>query len=213
MTLDYHPRSLNLTEFVKPEMSPLAILGYFFIPVIGVIYGSYQFSGLKRFGLERKERYSFVWFLMCGLIHCVLEGFYVANHNVIQGTKGLLADIWKEYAKSDSRYLTRDPNVLAIEILTAAVIGPLCFICAWYILKRKSRQYTLQMFISTSQLYGVLIYYMGAGFDEFIYCSPKPLHFWGYFFGTNAFWVVMPIIMLRNAAAAINSRFQKIKSN
>ena len=49
--------------------------------------------------------------------------YFVFNHDRIAGMQGLFAQLWKEYALSDSRYLTLDPFVLSIETLT--VVGRL----------------------------------------------------------------------------------------
>lgn len=211
--VDYYPPGINLPGLIPAELPPSTILCYFFIPVLVLIYAAYQFSGRQRFGLTKTERITFVWFLLCSLIHTFFEGYYVINSAQIGSRTELFAQIWKEYAKSDSRYLTNDSTVLAIEMLTCSIMGSLSLLCCWYILRKNTRQYTLQLFISTGQLYGVLIYYLAAGFESFAFCSPKPLHFWGYFVGTNAFWVFMPLWVIKNAAKTINNQFQKIKKN
>jgi hypothetical protein len=44
--------------------------------------------------------------------------YFVAYHGRIAGMQNLFARLWKEYALSDSRYLTHDPFILSIEALT-----------------------------------------------------------------------------------------------
>jgi cholestenol delta-isomerase len=42
----------------------------------------------------------------------------VLHHASIPGSQGLFAQLWKEYALSDSRYMVSDPFMLCIESLT-----------------------------------------------------------------------------------------------
>lgn len=44
--------------------------------------------------------------------------YYVFNHATIAGSQHLFAQLWKEYALSDSRYLTSDPFMLSVESIT-----------------------------------------------------------------------------------------------
>jgi cholestenol delta-isomerase len=48
-----------------------------------------------------------------------LIGYYVYNFRTMAGHQHLFAQLWKEYAYSDSRYLTQDPFVLCMETITA----------------------------------------------------------------------------------------------
>lgn len=38
---------------------------------------------------------------------------------------------WKEYSKSDSRYLTMDLFLVCMETVTAFAWGPLCLVTTW----------------------------------------------------------------------------------
>jgi len=46
-------------------------------------------------------------------------GYYAYNFRSIGGLQTLFGQLWKEYALSDSRYLTQDPFVLCMESITA----------------------------------------------------------------------------------------------
>lgn len=102
--------------------------------------------------------------------------------------------MWKEYALSDSRYLTADAFVVSMETVTAAFWGPLSLVCAWCILGRHPLRHPLQSIISLGQLYGDVLYYattfVGAGVVE--YSRPEAAYYWGYFVLLNAFWIVIP---------------------
>jgi len=47
------------------------------------------------------------------------EGYFAINHKSMGGLQDIFAQLWKEYALSDSRYLTQDPFVLCMETITA----------------------------------------------------------------------------------------------
>jgi hypothetical protein len=42
-------------------------------------------------------------------IHTFVEGWFVVTNQTIAGDHYFLSNLWKEYAKSDSRYMTSDP--------------------------------------------------------------------------------------------------------
>ena len=46
-------------------------------------------------------------------------GYFAVNHKSMPGKQDLFGQLWKEYAFSDSRYMTSDPFVLCMETVTA----------------------------------------------------------------------------------------------
>lgn len=46
-------------------------------------------------------------------------GYFAYNHASMPSMQDLFGQLWKEYAMSDSRYLTSDPFVLCMETVTA----------------------------------------------------------------------------------------------
>jgi cholestenol delta-isomerase len=46
------------------------------------------------------------------------SGYYIRNYKEITGQQTVLAQLWKEYALSDSRYLTGDTKVVCLEVIT-----------------------------------------------------------------------------------------------
>lgn len=57
-----------------------------------------------------------------GSVHCVFEGYFVYNHARMPGRMDVLAQLWKEYALSDSRYVSSDPLLLCMEILSVVCL-------------------------------------------------------------------------------------------
>lgn len=51
-----------------------------------------------------------------------LAGYFSLNHTRMGPAQDLFGQLWKEYALSDSRYLTSDPFVLCMETVTAVCI-------------------------------------------------------------------------------------------
>ena len=58
-------------------------------------------------------------FWQAGSIHLFFEGYFCLRHASIAAEQDLFAELWKEYALSDSRYLTSDAFVLCMESITA----------------------------------------------------------------------------------------------
>lgn len=51
-------------------------------------------------------------------------GYYLYNRATIPQQQTVLAQLWKEYALSDSRYLTQDVFTVCIEFITAVRLSP-----------------------------------------------------------------------------------------
>lgn len=135
------------------------------------------------------------------------------------GSQSLFAQLWKEYALSDSRYMTSDPFMLCIESLTVVrtlrtnfqghallsltlltakqlLWAPLCFAIVICIIRRDRLRYPLQIVMCVGHLFGVALYY-GTCFFEYRYRNvshsrPEFLYYWVYYVGFNFPWVVVP---------------------
>lgn len=108
----------------------------------------------------------------------------------------IFGQLWKEYAKSDSRYLTQDPFVLCMESITAIFWGPLSFVVAYMITVDHPLRHPLQIVVSLGQIYGDVLYYATSLFDHYYmnksYSRPEAYYYWGYYVLMNAFWMVFP---------------------
>jgi len=49
----------------------------------------------------------------------ISTGYFAINHRSMGSLQDVFGQLWKEYALSDSRYLTQDPFVLCMETITA----------------------------------------------------------------------------------------------
>ncbi|KAI1763863.1 Emopamil-binding protein [Hypoxylon sp. FL1150] len=120
-----------------------------------------------------------------GSIHLILEGYYATKFATLPGSQHLLAQLWKEYSMSDSRYLTSHAFVMSMESITAWCWGPLYFLLAAFIVMDNPFRHLLQIIISTGQQYGDVLYYGTCAFDflvyEIEYSRPEGYYFYGYF--------------------------------
>lgn len=137
------------------------------------------------------------------------------HHDHMASAQDLFGQLWKEYALSDSRYMTSDTLVLCMETMTVVsgldqhddspliqlklLWGPLCFAVAYLTATRHSLRHPIQVIVCMSHLYGDTLYYATSLFDHAHgrpYCRPEPYYFWLYYFFMNFIWIVVPFCML-----------------
>ncbi|KAJ3175621.1 hypothetical protein HDU87_006119 [Geranomyces variabilis] len=195
LTHPYHPAALSLPHYTAPQLTRTHILAVFFSAVFVVLGVAYQsIAATRRHTTPR--RLLFLWFITCGFIHSVVEGYFAYNHKAIAGQDAFLAEMWKEYALSDSRYMSADPFVVVMESVTAYTWGPLSFLTAYTIYTNSPLSPLLEFLVSTGQLYGDVLYYLTTLIEGAPHCSQDPFHFWFYFVFLNAFWIVIPACVM-----------------
>lgn len=210
----YYPVEVEIANYLANKWH-FGMLLLIFGSGCGVVLGA-TYTAVKKIrpDIRNAELWTIIWFVMSGAIHTFFEGYYVWNWRELAGLQGLFAQLWKEYAYSDSRYLTMDSQVLCLESITVVckaelgtrvvltmclqvVWGPGCFLVAWLILNKHPLRYPVQMLISMGQMYGAVCYYATSLVDAYIldkhYSRPEAYYFWCYFVGTNFFWIVIPL--------------------
>lgn len=198
----YYPKDLSLPHYSPNTLSSKFILTSFFGVVAALILGAYLISCRKFSGPAPgafKTRLTFCWFFCCFIIHCFLEGYYVVFQRRLAADNFYLAQVWKEYSLSDSRYLSGDFAVWVIEFFTCFIWGPLSLWAMYGIWNSKSYVPILQFFISFGQCYGVVAYYFTAYLSAFAECRNEPLYFYVYFGLCNLPWFVIPIIIINSS--------------
>ena len=89
----YYPRDLSLPGY-RPNRIPLSeLLGLFFGLVAIALIGTWILAG--RYNKQGADRIVICWFVACGFIHCVLEGYFAANHETLVGGGSYLAEMCK----------------------------------------------------------------------------------------------------------------------
>ncbi|RMD41051.1 hypothetical protein DV735_g4083, partial [Chaetothyriales sp. CBS 134920] len=165
-----------------------------------------------------------LWFVLTGCLHTVFEGYYVMHHASLAGQMDLMGQLWKEYALSDSRYLTQDTFVLSIETLTALLLGPLSFSTAAAIVTLHPMRHSLQLIVSVAHIYGCALYFATATVDWLLkgtsHTRPEFVYVWIYYFGMNAVFMLIPGVLvvqsLREtllAFAALDEKRSKRQAN
>ncbi|KAJ2358995.1 hypothetical protein IWW50_002390 [Coemansia erecta] len=189
----YVPSVFNISEAFITLGSAIAVV--MFTSAVLISRSKRQFTC--------KDKFVVVWMLVCAGIHIVLEGYFSFNHKSLAGMQTVMADLWREYAHSDSRYLTSDPFTVIMEGITAVFDGSFAIVAAYGVLADSPIRHPAQLATSLMQLYGNVLY-MGINCMEgFRYTNPHPFYFYGYFVLMNAFWIVIPTYLIVDSVKSI----------
>ncbi|GAU87523.1 hypothetical protein RvY_00354 [Ramazzottius varieornatus] len=210
----YFPAGIHLPHYIENTHTVEILLAVFgvVVVVIGVITWKIAKHYRPDFGTIDKAK--ICWFAVSGLIHLFLEGYFAKYHLTLSGHHDIFAQIWKEYAKGDSRYLTSDTFTVVMETFTCVVDGPLCLWTAWAYLQNKPYVHVLQMLVSTAQLYGDILYMVIEWMEDFSHGPVfHPLYFWGYFVVMNAFWIIIPASLIAESAIVITKAVRQSQAS
>ncbi|KAG5455797.1 MAG: Emopamil binding protein-domain-containing protein [Olpidium bornovanus] len=251
----YYPRDAVISGYVPNATPTVSLLAAFAVATAAVAAAAVAAAASARPALPAREKLAFVWLVLCGQAraaaddtsgglvvlsflgscHTIFEGYFGAFPNAIAGGTSVVAQLWKEYARADSRYLTGDPTILYIERITAVredvlvvmpacfVEGPLCFLCARAILRDLPYRHPLQMAISLGQLYGVVLYFATSIHEGNPHCAPGAVYLWFYFgfvrvkTTMNALWIAVPGLLIYQSftamtrAATVAGKYAKVK--
>lgn len=209
----YYPLDLELPGYVPMTLNFEYILGVFFAAVAAVFILTWLVAGTRRH-LSPGDKVVASWFMVTGLIHFVIEGWVVYKADFYKDTTGnLLSECWKEYAKADSRYATRDSFIISMEAVTAFVWGPACLAVTYGILGRKPWRLPLMIVVSLGQIYGDVLYYATCWLEGFAHSRPEVLYFWIYFVIINSFWIIIPSSVILYAAGKITTHAVEVEGD
>lgn len=192
----YYPLGVHIADYLANESSVPYLLGVFAVGCVVIFSATYLITKTLRPRISNTELLTVMWFVLSGSIHFWFEGYYAVNQAHMGGLQTLFGQMWKEYALSDSRYLTQNAFVLCMESITAICWGPLCYVVAMMIATDHNLRHPLQAMVSLGQLYGDVLYYATSMFDHHMlgmaYSRPENYYFYGYYVFLNAFWIVIP---------------------
>mmetsp|Transcript_94548 Transcript_94548/g.173176 ORF Transcript_94548/g.173176 Transcript_94548/m.173176 type:complete len:193 (+) Transcript_94548:48-626(+) len=138
------------------------------------------------------------------------------------------------YGKYDRRYYLKEPDsngssidkvVLAIEVPAGLVDGPLCALWLNGILSNTWYRYPVQLTVSALHAFGTLCFwgdeiapayqswFTGRGWKWTATDGPKSIHWWWAFVGTNAVWVIVPLLYCKSALEAMKPALQGALKN
>ncbi|KAG9320481.1 hypothetical protein KVV02_002338 [Mortierella alpina] len=207
----YYPQDLVLNHYVGntytvPQILACVSTAFSAVAAIAAALAYQQrHSTLK----DRRAQWTFFWFFLCGMIHTVFEGYFGLHHVTIAGETSLLAQVWKEYALSDSRYMTSNTLVLIMERITILFCGPLSFYCAWSLYQGLSSRYIAQLVLSLCQIYSCTLYYLTSLVEGSPHCDPHPYYVYFYFVFFNSFWMIAPVLLLKESITTLTNAVKK----
>jgi len=188
----YHPQDSHIPNYAPNSWSVPALLSVFFGVCTTLFSSTYFVANALNPKLRRSDLITIMWFVLSGSIHLFFEGYYALHWSTLGSKQTLIGQMWKEYAFSDSRYLTRNSMVLCLETMTAVCWGPGCLLVAWLIVRDRPERFPVQLVVSVGQLYGDALYYATSIFDEVVtgvrYSRPEAAYYWCYFVLMNSFW-------------------------
>ncbi|XP_048192444.1 3-beta-hydroxysteroid-Delta(8),Delta(7)-isomerase [Perognathus longimembris pacificus] len=216
----YWPRHLKLENFVPNDIPTWHILATLFSISGVLVLTTWMLSGRNSVApMGTWRRLSLGWFAVCAFIHLVIEGWFSVYHKALLGDQAFLSQLWKEYAKGDSRYIICDSFVVCMETITAILWGPLSIWVVIAFLRQQPIRYVLQLMICLGQIYGDVLYFLTEYREGFQHSEMgHPLYFWFYFVFMNGLWLVVPGILLldsvrqlTHAQSMLDSRVTKAK--
>ncbi|KAL2006494.1 hypothetical protein VTN00DRAFT_9162 [Thermoascus crustaceus] len=210
----YYPIDAEIVGYLANEYSVLTLLVCFSAGCAGVLGTALAIASRFRPSMSTADKLAVLWFVLSGTLHSFFEGYFVLNHNRMGPAQDLFGQLWKEYALSDSRYLTSNTLVLCMEAITVLVWGPLCFAVAYFITVRHSLRHPFQIIVCMAHLYGDVLYYATSLFDHYYnglsYCRPEAYYFWVYYFFMNFLWIVIPFHYLYGSITTISNAFKSL---
>jgi cholestenol delta-isomerase len=211
----YFPLGIEIPGYQANALSAGTLVSTFVAGCAAIFLVTYSIIQMTRPSLSYGGIATTMWFVLCGFIHLFFEGYFARNFWQMGSQDDLFGQLWKEYALSDSRYLTQDTFVVCMEAFTAILWGPMSFVCAWTIVVDHPLRHPLQLIISLGQLYGDILYYATCFFQEgvnsVVYYRPEPFYFWMYFFLCNFFWIVIPGWLIGESVGVMTAAIRKVK--
>ncbi|PQE15422.1 ebp domain-containing protein [Rutstroemia sp. NJR-2017a BVV2] len=203
----YYPLDVKLSgEYVENDWSVsflITAFGALWTLVLGVTLVAVRRVNRR---LSAADQGLVLWFVLTGSIHIFFEGYFIYNHARMASMQDFFGQLWKEYALSDSRYMSSDPFLLTIESWTVILWGPLSYVVAIFIVKDSPFRHSVQALVSTGEFYGNLLYLLTSLLDEkfsgISYYRPEPFYFWVYFVFMNSIWLFVPAYCLYDSVMA-----------
>ncbi|KAI9373780.1 Emopamil-binding protein [Aspergillus egyptiacus] len=210
----YYPPTIQLPHYAANTSSVISLIVQFGILWAAVLAVAILLIRRVHPSASRSDQLAFLWMCLTGCIHLFFEAYFVLNHETLAGSATLFGQLWKEYSLSDSRYLTSDAFLVAMEAVTAFAWGPLSFLIAYCIAVQHPCRHALQLIVSLGQIYGDVLYFatslFGEHFHGVLFCRPEGYYFWFYYFFFNILWIVIPSCFLVQSVREITGAFRKL---
>lgn len=187
----------------------------------GILYVAHRIS--RHYQISFTDRRIYMWFVLCASLHLGFESYLVLSHlssdeahSPLLHGHSIPAELWREYAKSDQRYVNADGFVLAAESLTVFIWGPLSLLTAYMILEDHPIRHVLQLMVSVAHIYGCMLYYLSAALEEHhrqmhqvSIARPLTWRYYIYYIGFNLPWIIVPAMLIVSSAGEIWAAFEE----
>lgn len=134
------------------------------------------------------------WSLFAGLaVLWDLSWCFVFRHLQSPGVDHDWRIVWAAYGRADHRFLSRDPYLVVIELVTG-LCSFLNFYVAYQLLRGKRTRAVVALFaLSIMELYGTVIYFGSELLNGFADIDTASfVHTWIMFGALNSLWLVFP---------------------
>ncbi|KAJ2860191.1 hypothetical protein GGI22_002783 [Coemansia erecta] len=193
----YFPPTLELPAgYTAPAHTTAVLVSTMGASIALLLAATFCIYTARRRRIALSQRLTALWFVLCGALHSLFELYYLAHYRTLAQEQTMVADMWKEYALSDSRYLGAVPMVRALEAITVLATAPLCWTVAYAIwCDMHAIRHLAQLSASLLHLYSVAIYFGTEFMSPASNCRPEPVYRLGYFVGMNIPWVLVPVFL------------------
>ncbi|KAL7795793.1 Emopamil-binding protein [Trichoderma ceciliae] len=218
----YRPLGVSIPNYVPNDLPLARSLPVFGFLIGAVVLSAYLLAGSGS-GTRRRvrpvDRFAASWFALCAWFlpfaaYSHDARYYIYHRRNIPGMNTLFAQLWKEYALSDSRYLTSDIFTVCVETMTVFAWGPLSLLTVLCICINNPSRHLFQIVVCVAHLYGVALYYATnwteQRFHGVSYSRPEFLYFWVYYVGFNAPWAIVPFFLLQDSYSRIVTAFRAL---
>lgn len=181
-----------------PESIAAKALGFAGLQALAAVTVTFFLVGRRR-KLPTSDKLVVLWLIYVAIVHLTLEAMfvYLSLTGTVNGSSGLFAEIWQEYARADFRWGVSDATVVTLEMWTVLLNGPMCILVAYAILTDKPYRHFVQIVLNVCEIYGGWITFG----PEWITGSKNLdtsnfLYTWVYLFFFNFIWVIFPALLL-----------------
>ncbi|XP_069745820.1 emopamil-binding protein-like [Narcine bancroftii] len=157
------------------------------------------------------DRALLAWLFYDCIVHFTLEGpfVYISLTGTVAQSDNILAFLWQEYGKADARWLSSDPIIVSIEILTVVLGGFLALLLIYAIVKDKYYRHFVQITLCVCELYGGWMTFC----PDWLIGSPNLntsnwLYLWVYLAFFNVVWLVIPGLLLWQSWLSLKEMLQ-----
>jgi len=189
-------------------VDPVGIISLIFIAF--VLFVSYDLGRrLTPKGSPGLDRVVQTWMVWVILIHMSMDIPFtiISLTGTVKDSTSFFALQWKEYGKTDTRWLVSDPTIVSQDVIHILVITPLCMLLVHAIHKRQTYRHWLQTIIGTASVYAG---FMTFGPEIFSGCphivTDNPFNLYVYVVFFNGLFVAMSLLLIHQSWTYMTSQ-------